>query len=128
MAGATDKRPLNRPMISVSIMAATVMQVLDTTIANVALPHMQGSLSATQDQIAWVLTSYIIAAAIMTPLTGWLADRFGRKPVFLISIIGFTIASALCGMAFSLDQVVFFRLLQGACGAALVPLSQAVLL
>ena len=118
----------NRGIITITVMVASVLQMVDATIANVALPRMQGSLSATQDQIAWVLTSYIVAAAIVTPLTGWLADRFGRKPVFLFSIIGFTIASALCGMAFSLDQVVFFRLLQGACGAALVPLSQAVLL
>jgi len=118
----------NRGIITITVMVASGLQMVDATIANVALPRMQGSLSATQDQIAWVLTSYIIAAAIMTPLTGWLADRFGRKPVFLFSIIGFTIASALCGMAFSLDQVVLFRLLQGACGAALVPLSQAVLL
>ncbi len=91
MAGAASPRPLNRPMISVSIMAATVMQALDTTIANVALPHMQGSLSATQDQISWVLTSYIVAAAIMTPLTGWLAGRFGRKQLFATAVIGFTL-------------------------------------
>ena len=125
---ATHAARDHRGIITVTVMVASVLQMVDATIANVALPRMQGSLSATQDQIAWVLTSYVVAAAIMTPLTGWLADRFGRKPVFLFSIIGFTIASALCGMAFSLDQVVFFRLLQGACGAALVPLSQAVLL
>src|SRR5579862_1686584 len=128
MAGATDKRPLNRPMISVSIMAATVMQVLDTTIANVALPHMQGSLSATQDQISWVLTSYIVAAAIMTPLTGWLAARLGRKNLFAGAVIGFTITSMLCGAAQSLEEMVAFRLLQGVFGAALVPLSQSTLL
>jgi MFS transporter, DHA2 family, multidrug resistance protein len=109
-------------------MLATFMQGVDTTIANVALPHMQGSLSASQDQIAWVVTSYIVAAAIMTPLTGWLAGRFGIKYVFLISVAGFTLASALCGMATSLAQLVIYRLLQGTCGAALVPLSQAVLL
>jgi MFS transporter, DHA2 family, multidrug resistance protein len=108
-------------------MLATFMQGVDTTITNVALPHMQGSLSASQDQIAWVVTSYIIAAAIMTPLTGWLAGRFGIKYVFLISVIGFTLASALCGAATSLFQLVVYRLLQGICGAALVPLSQAVL-
>ena len=108
-------------------MLATFMQGVDTTIANVALPHMQGSLSAAQDQIAWVVTSYIVAAAIMTPLTGWLAGRFGIKYVFLISVIGFTLASALCGAATSLSQLVVYRLLQGVCGAALVPLSQAVL-
>jgi DHA2 family multidrug resistance protein len=103
-------------------MAATVMQTLDTTIANVALPHMQGSLSASQDQIAWVLTAYIVAAAIATPLTGWLVDRFGQKRVFLASVVGFTVASALCGMAGSLAQIVAARLLQGVFGAALVPM------
>jgi DHA2 family multidrug resistance protein len=114
-------------MITLTVMVASILQALDNTIANVALPRMQGSLSATQDQMTWVLTSYIVAAAITTPLTGWLADRFGRKPLFLASIIGFTLASALCGMAQSLDQIVLFRLLQGACGAALIPMSQAVL-
>jgi MFS transporter, DHA2 family, multidrug resistance protein len=118
----------NRGWITVSIMLATFMQGVDTTIANVALPHMQGSMSASQDQIAWVVTSYIVAAAIMTPLTGWLANRFGVKYVFLVSVIGFTLASALCGAATSLVQLVVFRLLQGVCGAALVPLSQTVLL
>jgi MFS transporter, DHA2 family, multidrug resistance protein len=121
-------RPLNRPMITVSIMLATIMQTLDSTIANVALPHMQGSLSASQDQIAWVLTAYIIAAAIATPLTGWLVDRFGQKNLFLISIGGFTLASMLCGMANSLAEIVAARLLQGVFGAALVPLSQVVLM
>jgi MFS transporter, DHA2 family, multidrug resistance protein len=118
----------NGGWITVSIMLATFMQGVDTTIANVALPHMQGSMSASQDQIAWVVTSYIVAAAIMTPLTGWLANRFGIKYVFLISVIGFTIASILCGAAASLFQIVVYRLLQGVCGAALVPLAQAVLL
>jgi MFS transporter, DHA2 family, multidrug resistance protein len=118
----------NRGWITISIMLATFMQGVDTTIANVALPHMQGSMSAAQDQIAWVVTSYIVAAAIMTPLTGWLANRFGVKYVFLISVVGFTVASALCGAAASLAQLVLYRLLQGVCGAALVPLSQAVLL
>jgi DHA2 family multidrug resistance protein len=118
----------NRGLITASVMAATFMQALDTTIANVALPRMQGSLSATQDQITWVLTSYIVSAAIMIPLTGWLASRFGRKHVFLISVALFTVASALCGAAETLPQMVLFRLLQGIGGAALVPLSQAVLL
>ena len=117
----------NRVAITASIMLATFMQGVDTTITNVALPHMQGSLSASQDQIAWVVTSYIVAAAIMTPLTGWLAGRFGIKYVFLISVAGFTVASALCGAAQTLAELVIFRLLQGVCGAALVPLSQAVL-
>src|SRR5580704_50314 len=108
-------------------MLAPIMQGVDTTIANVALPHMQGSLSVAQDQAAWVLTSYIVAAAIMMPLTGWLAGHFGIKYVFLISVAGFTVASALCGAATSLSQLVVYRVLQGICGAALVPLSQSVL-
>jgi len=103
------------------------MQALDTTIANVALPYMQGSVSASQDQIAWVLTSYIVAAAIMTPPTGYLAGRFGLKRLFLVSMAAFTVASMLCGLAQSLTQIVLFRALQGAFGAALVPLSQSVL-
>ncbi len=121
-------RPLNRRMITLSIMAATIMQTLDGTIANVALPHMQGALSASQDQIAWVLTAYIVAAAIATPLTGWLVDRFGQKGVFLASVIGFTVASALCGMADTLAEIVAARLLQGVFGAALVPMSQMVIM
>ena len=118
----------NRGFITASIMLATIMQALDTTIANVALPHMQGSLSAAQDQITWVLTSYIVAAAIVTPLAGAVTERFGLKRVFLISVAGFTVASLLCGVAGSLAEMVVFRLLQGVFGAALVPLSQSVLL
>jgi DHA2 family multidrug resistance protein len=118
----------NRNMITLSIMLATIMSSLDTTIANVALPHIQGSVSASADQITWVLTSYIVAAAIMTPLTGWLAGRVGRKLVFMVSVGGFTVASALCGLSGSLVEIVLFRLLQGLFGAALIPLSQAVLL
>ena len=118
----------NRGMITASIMLANIMQGVDNTIANVALPHIQGSLSASQDQIAWVLTSYIVAAAIMMPLTGWLAGRFGIKYIFLASVSGFTIASALCGAATSLSQLVLYRTLQGVCGAGLIPLSQATLL
>lgn len=121
-------RPLNRRMITLSIMIATIMQTLDSTIANVALPHMQGTLSASQDQIAWVLTAYIVAAAIATPLTGWVVDRFGQKNVFLASVVGFTVASALCGMSNSLAEIVAARLLQGVFGAALVPMSQMVLM
>jgi MFS transporter, DHA2 family, multidrug resistance protein len=118
----------NRGPITISIMLATVMNSLDTTIANVALPHIQGSVSASQEQITWVLTSYIISAAIMTPMSGWLADRIGRKRLFLISIAGFTVASMLCGIAGSLIEIVGYRLLQGLFGAALIPLSQAILL
>ena len=127
-APASSAVPLNRGMITVSVMLATVMQVVDTTIVNVALPHMQGAMAATQDQISWVLTSYIVAAAIMTPLTGVLADKFGRKRLFGAAVIGFTLASMLCGAATSLEQLVVFRALQGALGASLVPLSQSVLL
>src|SRR5215469_4048362 len=125
---ATAQDVANRVPITIGLMLATVMNSLDTTIANVALPHMAGSVSASQDQITWVLTSYIIAAAIMTPTTSWLAGRFGRKAVFMVSIVGFTAASALCGAAQNLDQIVLFRVLQGACGAAMAPLSQAVML
>jgi MFS transporter, DHA2 family, multidrug resistance protein len=117
----------NRAAITISIMLATIMQGVDNTIANVALPHIQGSLSASQDQVAWVLTSYIVAAAIMMPLSGWLAGRFGIKYIFITSVVGFTVASALCGSAQSLSQLVVYRVLQGICGASLVPLSQSVL-
>jgi DHA2 family multidrug resistance protein len=118
----------HRGMITLSVMLATIMQALDTTIANVALPHMQGSLQASQDQITWVLTSYIVASAIALPITGWLCTQWGRRKVFIVSVIGFTVASALCGLATSLVGIVAARLLQGVFGAALVPLSQAVLL
>ena len=128
MSEAPAGAPVHRGALTICVMLATIMQALDTTIANVALPYMQGSLSATQDQINWVLTSYIVAAAIMTPPTGWLARRFGRTRLFLSSIVGFTVASLLCGIATSLPEMVLFRLLQGVFGAALVPLSQAVLL
>jgi MFS transporter, DHA2 family, multidrug resistance protein len=119
---------LRRNMVTICAMTATIMQALDTTIANVALPYMQGSLSASQDQINWVLTSYIVAAAIMTAPVGWIANRFGRKRIFIICSGGFTVASVLCGLAQDINQMVLFRLLQGVFGAALVPLSQAVML
>lgn len=125
---ALDDKPLNRGMITLSVMLTTIMQALDTTIANVALPHMQGSMGATQDQISWVLTSYIVAAAIFMPLTGFLSSRFGRKRLFLWSVVGFTVASMLCGAAQNMSEIVLFRLLQGVFGASLVPLSQSVLL
>ena len=117
-----------RNMVTICAMTATIMQALDTTIANVALPYMQGTLSASQDQINWVLTSYIVAAAIMTAPVGWIANRFGRKKVFIVCSAGFTIASVMCGLAQDITQMVLFRLLQGVFGAALVPLSQAVML
>ena len=119
---------LQRMLVTVCAMTATIMQALDTTIANVALPYMQGSLSASLDQINWVFTSYIVAAAIMTAPIGWIADRFGRKKLFITCVAGFTVASLLCALAQNIEQMVLFRLLQGMAGAALVPLSQSVLL
>lgn len=118
----------HRGFITVCVMLATIMQALDTTIANVALPYMQGSLSVTFDQVAWVLTSYIVAAAIMTAPVGWLAVRFGRKNVFIICTVGFTAASLLCGVAQGITDMVLYRMLQGIFGAGLVPLSQAVMM
>ncbi|HEX3403689.1 MAG TPA: DHA2 family efflux MFS transporter permease subunit [Acetobacteraceae bacterium] len=118
----------NRGIITVCAMAATLMQALDSTIANVALPYMQGSLSASYDEITWVLTSYVVAAAIMTAPVGWLAARFGQKKLYLASVIGFTVASMACGVATSLSEMVVDRLIQGVFGAALVPLSQGTML
>lgn len=121
-------RPMNRGAITACIILAVIMQALDTTIANVALPYMQGSVSASSDQINWVLTSYIVAAAIMTPPSGFLANRYGRRRVLMTAIVGFVVSSVLCGMAQSLPQIVAFRLLQGFFGAALVPIAQSILL
>ncbi len=115
-------------LLIVAVMMAAIIQIIDTTIANVALPHMQGSLSVTQDKISWVLTSYIMAAAITMPLTGWLAGRIGRKRLLLVSVLGFTLASMACGAAQTLDQIIVFRVLQGVFGASLVPLSNSLLL
>jgi DHA2 family multidrug resistance protein len=118
----------HRTLVMGCTMIATLMQALDNTIANVALPHMQGTLGASRDQITWVLTSYVIAAAILTAPVGWFAARFGRKQFFVFSLVGFTVTSMLCGLAQNLDQEVIFRFLQGCFGAALVPLSQAIML
>src|SRR3954469_18040972 len=112
-----------RLMITLAVMSATLIQVLDTTIVNVALPHMQGELGATSDQISWVLTSYLVSSAIVMPLTGYFADTLGRKRFLLICISGFVAASALCGIAQNLAEIVGFRLLQAVFGAALVPLN-----
>jgi len=128
MASQEQEAVPHRALITVCAMLATLMQSLDSTIANVALPYMQGSLSASYDQITWVLTSYITAAAIMTAPVGWLSARFGLKNLYLISMIGFTVASMLCGIAGSLSEMVVFRMLQGVFGAALVPLSQSTML
>jgi DHA2 family multidrug resistance protein len=118
----------NRVLTSMAVMAATIMQVLDTTITNVALPDMAGELNATPDNISWVLTSYLIGSAIVMPLTGYITDRVGQKRFLLVSIAGFVITSALCGMATSLSEIVLFRLMQGLFGASLVPLSQSIML
>lgn len=118
----------NKGLLTAAIMLAMVMQVLDTTIANVALPHMRSALSASQDEVSWVLTSYVVAAAIATPLSGWLSDRLGRRNLLLIGVAGFTAASLLCGIATSLPQMVLFRVMQGLFGATLAPLAQAIML
>ncbi|EQA99412.1 DHA2 family multidrug resistance protein [Sphingobium wenxiniae] len=128
MTAPAYPEPGRRRLITFSVLVATMMTSLDMTIANVALPHIQGSVSASQEEIIWVLTSYMVAAAIFTPVTGWLASRFGQKRVMMLSIIGFTFVSGLCGIANNLSELVLFRILQGVCGAALVPISQAVLL
>jgi DHA2 family multidrug resistance protein len=127
MTVAGEREP-HRGLITICVMLATIMQALDTTIANVALPYMQGSLSVTIDQVMWVLTSYIVAAAIMTAPVGWLAVRFGRKRIFIISAVGFTVTSMLCGAAQGITDMVLYRMLQGIFGAALVPLSQAIMM
>jgi len=115
-------------IIAISVMLGTVLEVLDSSIVNVSLPHMQGAFSASVDEIAWVVTSYLVAAGIMIPMTGWIAERFGRKRYFIVSIAMFVVSSALCGVAQSLNQIVLFRLAQGAAGAAMMPLSQAILM
>src|SRR5215212_11625212 len=132
MASAPDvaTHPLptgERVIVTIGVMMAVLLQVLDTTIANVALPHMMASMSATQETINWVLTSYIVASAIAIPITGWLADRVGRKRLFVWSVIAFTVASVMCAMAQNLTEMVIFRALQGVSGAFLVPIAQAVL-
>ncbi len=131
---ATLAEPVTHPLpigerliVTIGVMMAVLLQVLDTTIANVALPHMQASLSATQDTINWVLTSYIVASAIALPISGWLADKVGRKRLLLISVVVFTAASVLCATATSLPEMVLFRALQGVGGAFIVPLAQATL-
>ena len=118
----------NTIFVVVGIMLASLLQILDTTIANVAIPHMQAALGATPDEISWVLTSYIVAAAVAMPMTGWLADRIGSRRLFILSTAGFVIASMLCGMAQNITEMVLFRALQGAMGAFISPLSQAALL
>jgi DHA2 family multidrug resistance protein len=118
----------NYPLMIIGVMAASLLQILDTTIANVALPHMQSSLGATVDTVTWVLTSYIIASAVALPITGWLADRIGARRLFIGSVTGFILASMLCGLAQNLEEMVAFRALQGVAGAFIAPLSQAFML
>jgi len=118
----------HRALLTGCVMLATLMQILDSTIATVALPYMQGSMSASADEITWVLTSYVAASAVMTAPVGWMAHRFGRKALFIACLIGFTATSMMCGAAQSLGQIVVFRIVQGMCGAAMVPLSQATML
>jgi DHA2 family multidrug resistance protein len=122
------KKPSHRWPLSITIMLAIIMNSLDTTIANVALPHLQGSISASQEQITWVLTSYIVGGVVATPLTGWAAARIGPRRLFLVAIVGFTLASMLCGISMNLTEIVGFRLAQGMFGALLMPLSQTVML
>src|SRR5881296_558084 len=119
---------VNPWIIAISVMFATFMEVLDTTVVNVSLPHIAGSLSVTIDEATWALTSYLVANAIILPMTGWLASRFGRKNLLMLSVVGFTSASFLCGLAPNLASLILFRIIQGATGGALQPLSQAVLL
>ena len=132
VAPAIVERPAlhtsNRPLLTVGVMAATIMQILDSTIANVALPHMQATLGATTDTITWVLTSYIVASAVAIPMTGWLADRVGSRNLFLGSVVGFVAASMLCGLASTLPAMVAFRILQGIAAAFMNPLSQTVMM
>src|SRR5437870_12852092 len=119
---------INPWLIAIAVMSSTFMEVLDTTVVNVSLPHIAGSLSATTDEATWTLTSYLVANAIILPMTGWLANNFGRKRLLMASVIGFTTASFFCGLAPSLGFLIIFRLIQGACGGGLQPLSQPVLL
>ena len=118
----------NNALLTIGIMVAALLQVLDSTIANVAIPHMQSSLGATADEVTWVLTSYIVATAIAMPITGWLADRIGSRKLFIVSVAGFVLSSMLCGMAQNIEEMVLFRAMQGVTGAFISPLSQAAMI
>ena len=124
----SDRHPINPWIIAFSVMLCTFMEVLDTTVVNVSLPHIAGNLSATIEEATWVLTSYLVANAIILPMTGWLANYFGRKRLLMASVVGFTASSFLCGAAPTLPLLVLFRVTQGLCGGALQPVSQAMLL
>ena len=121
-------RKVNKWIVTITVMLPTIMEIVDTSVANVALPHMQGSLNAGTDEITWVLTSYLVSNAVVLPMTGWLSRLFGRKRFLISCITLFTIASLLCGAAPNLATLIFFRILQGAAGGALIPSSQAILL
>src|SRR5690349_17322727 len=129
MSSAPQAQPQINPwLIAIAVMSSTFMEVLDTTVVNVSLPHIAGSLSASTDEATWTLTSYLVANAIILPMTGWLAGRFGRKRLLMMAVTGFTVASFFCGLAPSLPFLIIFRVIQGACGGGLQPLSQAILL
>ena len=129
MSSAPQAQPQINPwLIAIAVMSSTFMEVLDTTVVNVSLPHIAGSLSASTDEATWTLTSYLVANAIILPMTGWLAGRFGRKRLLMMAVTGFTVASFFCGLAPSLPFLIIFRIIQGACGGGLQPLSQAILL
>src|SRR3954471_8393691 len=119
---------VNPWLVAIAVMSATFMEVLDTTVVNVSLPHISGSLSATPEEATWALTSYLVANAIILPMTGWLANHFGRKRMLMTSIVGFTVSSFMCGLAPNLPFLIFFRIVQGATGGGLQPLSQAIML
>ncbi|HKQ86588.1 MAG TPA: MFS transporter, partial [Candidatus Acidoferrales bacterium] len=125
---AVNPAGINPWIIAIAVMLSTFMEVLDTTVVNVSLPHIAGSLSATVDEATWTLTSYLVSNAIILPLTGWLSNYFGRKRMLMMSVVGFTTASFLCGLAPTLSFLIFFRVVQGACGGGLQPISQAILL
>src|SRR4030081_4010764 len=128
MSSQAQARPdINPWLIAIAVMSSTFMEVLDTTVVNVSLPHIAGNLSASTDEATWTVTSYLVANAIVLPMTGWLASLFGRKNLLMLSVVGFTAASFLCGLAPTLGSLIFFRIVQGATGGALQPLSQAVL-
>src|SRR5881398_2583496 len=127
-APARERAEINPWIIAIAVMLGTFMEVLDTSVVNVSLPHIAGSLSATIDEATWTVTSYLVANAIILPMTGWLASRFGRKRLLMLSVVGFTASSFLCGLAPTLSTLIVFRVMQGATGGALQPLSQAVLL
>src|SRR5205085_3113038 len=129
MSSPSQARPdINPWLIAVAVMSSTFMEVLDTTVVNVSLPHIAGNLSASTDEATWVLTSYLVSNAIVLPLTGWLASRFGRRRILLMSVGGFTLFSFLCGIAPNLPALIIFRIFQGATGGGLQPLSQAIMM